>query len=152
MDNILVHIEFMRRAIALTNRAQTFPSPCVGCVIVKDDQIIGEGFTQEGGRPHAEYVALEIAGNLAIGADIYVTLEPCAHESIRGPTCSKLIIDAKPKNVFIAMQDPDPRTMGKGIAALKANGINVHFGLLEDDAKLAHSEFINYINSLFPQP
>ncbi|MCA0371957.1 MAG: bifunctional diaminohydroxyphosphoribosylaminopyrimidine deaminase/5-amino-6-(5-phosphoribosylamino)uracil reductase RibD [Proteobacteria bacterium] len=143
----MAHIEFMRRAIALTNRAHTFPSPCVGCVIVKDGQIICEGFTQEGGRPHAEYVALEMAGNLAIGADIYVTLEPCAHESVRGPTCSKLIIDTKPKNVFIAMQDPDPRTMGKGISALKANGINVHLGLLEEEAKSAHSEFINSIST-----
>ena len=150
MDNMLVHIEFMRRAIALTNNAQTFPSPCVGCVVVKNGEIIGEGHTQEGGRPHAEFVALGKVGTNANGADIYVTLEPCAHESERGPNCTSLLLESKPKNVFIAMQDPDPRTMGKGIAALKTNGINVHIGLLEDDAKAAHSEFINYINSLFP--
>lgn len=150
MDNMAAHIEFMRRAIALTNRAQTFPSPCVGCVIVKDGQIIGEGHTQEGGRPHAEFVALEKICFDALDADIYVSLEPCAHESERGPTCSKILIDAKPKNVFIAMQDPDPRTMGKGVEALKANNINVHIGLLETEARDAHCEFINYINSLFP--
>lgn len=149
MDNMAAHIEFMRRAIALTNSAQTFPSPCVGCVIVKDGQIIGEGYTQEGGRPHAEYIALEKIGFDAFDADIYISLEPCAHVSERGPTCSKILIYAKPKNVFIAMQDPDPRTMGKGIEILKSNNINVQVGLLETEAKAVHSEFINYINSLF---
>lgn len=142
MEKKAVHIEFMRRAIALTNSAQTFPSPCVGCVIVKDGKIIGEGYTQEGGRPHAEFVALEIAGDLANDADIYVTLEPCAHESARGPNCTSLLLKAKPKNVFIAMQDPDPRTLGKGIAALKSAQINVFVGLCENEAKDAHKEFI----------
>lgn len=141
-----VHIEFMRRAIALTNNAKTFPSPCVGCVIVKDGEIISEGHTQEGGRPHAEFVALEIAGDKAINADFYVTLEPCAHESERGPNCTSLLLKTKPKNVFIAIEDPDPRTKGKGIAALKSIGANVHIGLLEEEAKAAHNEFI----SLFP--
>lgn len=147
MEKKAVHIEFMRRAIALTNSAQTFPSPCVGCVIVKDGQIIGEGYTQEGGRPHAEYIALEKIDFDAFGADIYVSLEPCAHESERGPTCSKILIDAKPKNVFIAMQDPDPRTMGKGIEALKAAHIKVHVGLCENDAYEAHKEFIELFSN-----
>lgn len=151
MDDV-AHFEFMRRAFELGAMGQgnTFPSPSVGCVIVKDGAIIGEGFTQAGGRPHAEFVALSMAGELAKGADIYVTLEPCAHESERGPNCTSLLIAAKPKQVFIAMIDPDPRTAGKGILALRENNIATIAGIMADEAKIAHAEFIEYINSLFP--
>jgi diaminohydroxyphosphoribosylaminopyrimidine deaminase / 5-amino-6-(5-phosphoribosylamino)uracil reductase len=141
------HEDFMRRALELGQMGAGFthPSPSVGCVIVKNGKIIGEGFTQNGGRPHAEYMALLMAGENAKGADFYVTLEPCAHKSARGPTCSKLVIDAKPNCVFIAIQDPDPRTAGNGIKALLANNIKVELGILHHIAAEQHKDFFEYV-------
>ncbi len=146
MDD-LKHINFMRHALMLGQKGagKTFPSPSVGCVIVKNGEIIGEGFTQSGGRPHAEFMAIEMAKELAQDADFYVTLEPCAHLSERGPSCTSLLLKAMPKRVFIAIEDPDPRTKGQGIAALKKAGIMVEIGLLADEAKTNHFEFFKYI-------
>ena len=102
----------MESAIALgeRGRGRTAPNPNVGCVIVKDDVVVGRGWTQPGGRPHAEAMALEQAGASAAGADVYVTLEPCAHRDGRGPACADLLVAAGPARVVIAAGDPDPRT------------------------------------------
>ena len=100
-------------------RGRSAPNPNVGCVIVSSaGRIVGRGATAPGGRPHAEAVALAQAGKRANGATVYVTLEPCAHESPRGPACTELLLAAKPAQVVIALKDPDPRTAGKGIRRL----------------------------------
>ncbi|WP_265587497.1 bifunctional diaminohydroxyphosphoribosylaminopyrimidine deaminase/5-amino-6-(5-phosphoribosylamino)uracil reductase RibD [Sphingomicrobium arenosum] len=120
----------MARAIDLGERARgrIAPNPAVGCVILRDGVIIGEGATQPGGRPHAEAVALERAGELARGASLYVTLEPCAHSSVRGPTCARSIVEAGVGKVVIACLDPDPRTAGSGVTMLREAGIKVETG------------------------
>ncbi len=118
------------------SRGRSAPNPNVGCVIVsKGGKIVGRGATAAGGRPHAEAIALEQAGRRAKGATVYVTLEPCAHASDRGPACSDLLIKAKPARVAIALKDPDPRTAGKGIKRLRAAGIDVELGVGREAAK-----------------
>jgi diaminohydroxyphosphoribosylaminopyrimidine deaminase/5-amino-6-(5-phosphoribosylamino)uracil reductase len=121
----------MTEAVALGEaaRGSTAPNPNVGCVIVSPEgKVVGRGATAPGGRPHAEAAALKQAGKRAKGATVYVTLEPCAHESERGPACSSLIVQAKPAKVVIALKDPDPRTSGKGIKRLRGAGIDVKLG------------------------
>jgi diaminohydroxyphosphoribosylaminopyrimidine deaminase/5-amino-6-(5-phosphoribosylamino)uracil reductase len=122
---------FMAEAIALGEaaRGSTAPNPNVGCVIVSaEGTIVGRGATAVGGRPHAEAVALKQAGKRAQGATVYVTLEPCAHESERGPACSNLLVDARPERLVVALKDPDPRTAGKGLQRLREAGIEVKLG------------------------
>ena len=122
---------FMAEAIALGDamRGRTAPNPNVGCVIVSSGgEVIGRGATQPGGRPHAEAVALSEAGDAARGSAIYVSLEPCAHKSERGPACADLLVAAAPAKVVIALEDPDERTAGTGIARLQAAGIAVGVG------------------------
>jgi diaminohydroxyphosphoribosylaminopyrimidine deaminase / 5-amino-6-(5-phosphoribosylamino)uracil reductase len=117
-------------------RGQSAPNPNVGCVIVSaSDRVVGKGATAPGGRPHAEAVALAQAGKRANGATAYVTLEPCAHESRRGPTCTQLLIEAKPVRVVIGLKDPDPRTSGRGTARLRRAGIEVALGVSREAAK-----------------
>jgi diaminohydroxyphosphoribosylaminopyrimidine deaminase/5-amino-6-(5-phosphoribosylamino)uracil reductase len=137
----------MAAAIALSarGRGRTAPNPNVGCVIVKDEAVIGRGWTQDGGRPHAEAVALEEAGDAGKGATVYVTLEPCAHDSARGPACSDLLIAAKPGRVVIALRDPDPRTDGAGIARLGAAGIVVDVGAGAEGAEREMAGFLTRI-------
>jgi len=128
----------MGEALALANeaRGQSAPNPNVGCVVVSpSNRVVGRGATAVGGRPHAEAVALRQAGKKAAGATIYVTLEPCAHESPRGPACTELLLKAKPARVVIAMRDPDPRTTGKGINRLRKAGIEVKLGVGREEAK-----------------
>jgi diaminohydroxyphosphoribosylaminopyrimidine deaminase/5-amino-6-(5-phosphoribosylamino)uracil reductase len=111
-------------------RGQSAPNPNVGTVIVSSaGKIIGRGATAPGGRPHAEALALEQAGRRATGATVYTTLEPCAHDSPRGPACTDLLLNAKPARVVIALRDPDPRTAGKGIRRLRAAAIDVSLGI-----------------------
>ena len=99
-------------------RGRSAPNPNVGCVIVSaKGQIIGRGATAPGGRPHAEAIALEQAGSKTRGATVYVTLEPCAHESERGPACTDLLLKAKPARVVIALKDPDPALRARGSPA-----------------------------------
>lgn len=126
----------MRVALTLAERGlgQTQPNPSVGCVIVKDSRVVGRGWTQPGGRPHAEAMALEQAGDAAEGATVYVTLEPCAHVSPRGPSCTSLLLKARPARVVIATQDPDPRTRGDGARALAEAGIATITGVCEAEA------------------
>ena len=121
----------MAEAIALGEAARgtTAPNPNVGCIVVAPDgEIVGRGATAPGGRPHAEAVALKQAGNRATGASVYVTLEPCAHVSERGPDCAGFLVRAKPARVVIALRDPDNRTAGKGIRKLRDSGIDVKVG------------------------
>ena len=122
---------YMAEALALAEaaRGRSAPNPNVGCVIVRDGRIIARGATAQGGRPHAEAIAMAEAGDAVAGADVFVTLEPCAHESPRGPSCAALLAAARPRRVVIALKDPDPRTNGKGIARLRAAGIEVKIGI-----------------------
>ena len=121
----------MREAVRLGEaaRGRTAPNPNVGCVVVKDGRIVGRGATGDGGRPHAEAVALAEAGKKARGATLYATLEPCAHLSERGPTCAAIIPKAGIVRVVAALKDPDPRTAGKGFAALRKAGVEVKSGV-----------------------
>lgn len=114
-------------ALALAERGvgRTSPNPSVGCIIVADGRVVGRGWTQPGGRPHAEAMALAAAGDAARGATAYVTLEPCAHVSARGPACSDLLIAAGVSRVVASGIDPDPRTAGAGVARLRAARIVV---------------------------
>jgi len=115
--------------LAEAARGRSAPNPNVGCVIVSPaGRIVGRGATARGGRPHAEALALDQAGRRANGAIVYVTLEPCAHQSPRGPACTDLLLKAKPTRVVIAVKDPDERTSGKGIRRLRAAGIEVTLG------------------------
>lgn len=134
----------MAAAIALAERGRgrTWPNPAVGCVIEKDGRVIGRGWTQPGGRPHAEAMALAEAGAAAWGATAYVTLEPCAHDSARGPACADLLIAAGVARVVIAIGDPDPRTDGRGIARLRAAGIAVETGVAADAAGAGLAGFL----------
>jgi diaminohydroxyphosphoribosylaminopyrimidine deaminase/5-amino-6-(5-phosphoribosylamino)uracil reductase len=127
----------MAAALAIAERGvgQTGNNPSVGCVIVQDDIIVGRGWTQYGGRPHAEAMALAQAGSKAAGATIYVTLEPCVHPSERGPACAHLVYDARPARVVGAVTDPDPRTAGQGFARLREAGIEVETGVMASEAR-----------------
>src|SRR6202161_2087012 len=125
----------MRAALALARRGlgTTWPNPSVGCVIVRDGRVVGRGHTAPGGRPHAEPVALAMAGAQAKGATAYVTLEPCCHWG-RSPPCTDALIAAGVARIIVAATDPDPRVNGEGLANLKAAGIEVETGLLEAEA------------------
>jgi diaminohydroxyphosphoribosylaminopyrimidine deaminase/5-amino-6-(5-phosphoribosylamino)uracil reductase len=126
---------FMGAALALSRRAagHSSPNPNVGCLIVGGGRVLGRGWTGAGGRPHAEAVALAQAGTAARGAAAYVTLEPCAHVSARGPACADLLAEAGIARVVVGMQDPDPRTAGSGLARLAAAGCAVSCGILAED-------------------
>ncbi|MGX7953388.1 bifunctional diaminohydroxyphosphoribosylaminopyrimidine deaminase/5-amino-6-(5-phosphoribosylamino)uracil reductase RibD [Tsuneonella sp. HG249] len=110
--------------LAQRGRPLSRPNPAVGCVVVKDNRVVGRGWTRAGGRPHAEATALQEAGTAARGANIYVSLEPCAHVSERGPACADLLAEARPARVIVGVEDPDPRTAGLGIARLRDVGID----------------------------
>jgi diaminohydroxyphosphoribosylaminopyrimidine deaminase / 5-amino-6-(5-phosphoribosylamino)uracil reductase len=137
----------MAAALALAERGigRTGNNPSVGCIIVKGDKVVGRGWTQPGGRPHAEAMALAQAGAQAEGATVYVTLEPCAHISERGPACASMLVAARPARVVAALQDPDARTAGQGFANIKAVGIPVDLGVLASDAAAVLAGFIRRI-------
>ncbi|MCT8864615.1 bifunctional diaminohydroxyphosphoribosylaminopyrimidine deaminase/5-amino-6-(5-phosphoribosylamino)uracil reductase RibD [Shewanella xiamenensis] len=127
--------QMMSRAIQLARKGfyTTRPNPSVGCVIVKDNQIIGEGYHQKAGEPHAEVHALRMAGELARGATAYVTLEPCSHYG-RTPPCALALINIGIKRVVVAVEDPNPQVGGRGIQMLRDAGIKVDVGLHRDEA------------------
>lgn len=133
----------MALALSLGRRGQgqVWPNPAVGCVIVKEGRIVGRGWTQPGGRPHAETEALAQAMSKARGADVYVTLEPCAHTG-KTPPCAQALIEAQVARVFVAAEDPDPRVSGRGVAMLEAAGITVERGLLHEEALHDHAGFM----------
>lgn len=128
--------------MAERTRGQTAPNPNVGCVIVSAGRVVGRGWTQPGGRPHAEAAALAQAGAQARGATAYVTLEPCAHRSERGPACADLLAAAGVARVVVALRDPDPRTDGQGIARLRGAGVTVSDGVRRDDAARSIAGFL----------
>lgn len=127
----------------------TQPNPRVGCVIVKDNQIIGRGAHLKAGEPHAEIYALREAGTAAEGADVYVTLEPCSHFG-RTPPCMNALIEAKVKRVFVAMQDPNPLVAGRGIKHLQDEKIEVFVGLMQKEAEVLNVGFIKRMQLQMP--
>ena len=129
------HEKYMRLALALARRGlgTVAPNPAVGCLLVKDGQIVGRGWTQPGGRPHAETEALAMAGASARGAIAYVTLEPCSHHG-QTPPCADALIKAGVARVVAAIDDKDPRVSGRGLARLREAGIEVVAGILKDEA------------------
>jgi diaminohydroxyphosphoribosylaminopyrimidine deaminase / 5-amino-6-(5-phosphoribosylamino)uracil reductase len=131
---------FMQLALTLGRRGlgRTWPNPAVGAVVVKDGVIVGRGWTQVGGRPHAEPVALAQAGEAARGATLYVTLEPCSHVG-KSPPCADAVIAAGVKRVVSAIEDPNPDVAGQGHARLRAAGIAVDVGLEAEEAARAHA-------------
>ena len=129
-------------ALAERGRGRTGANPSVGCVILRDGRVVGRGWTQQGGRPHAEAMALDQAGAAAAGALAYVTLEPCAHDSERGPACAELLVAAGVAGVIVAHPDPDPRTDGRGIARLRAAGIHVEQDVRRADAARSLAGFL----------
>ena len=137
---------FMGLALGLARRGlgNVWPNPAVGCVIVQGGRIVGRGWTQPGGRPHAEVVALAQAGGAARGATAYVTLEPCAHHG-RTPPCADALAAAGVARVVSALEDPDPRVSGRGHAILRAAGIAVETGLLATEAETLQRGFLSRI-------
>ncbi|HUQ27070.1 MAG TPA: bifunctional diaminohydroxyphosphoribosylaminopyrimidine deaminase/5-amino-6-(5-phosphoribosylamino)uracil reductase RibD [Usitatibacter sp.] len=137
---------FMVRAIALTERGRctSTPNPSVGCVIVKDGHVIGEGWHERAGDPHAEIHALRAAGAAAEGSTVYVSLEPCAHHGRTGP-CADALIAAKVARVVAAIEDPFAQVSGRGAAKLREAGVRVDVGLLEDEAREAHVGFLTRV-------
>ncbi|MBT2801030.1 bifunctional diaminohydroxyphosphoribosylaminopyrimidine deaminase/5-amino-6-(5-phosphoribosylamino)uracil reductase RibD [Halomonas sp. ISL-56] len=134
---------YMARALQLAKKGlyTTDPNPRVGCVIVRDEQIVGEGFHLRAGEPHAEIHALKAAGDRAQGATAYVTLEPCSHTGRTGP-CAVALKDASVSRVVIAMEDPNPQVSGRGIRMLEEGGVEVAVGLLESEARGLNPGFI----------
>ncbi|WP_276831559.1 bifunctional diaminohydroxyphosphoribosylaminopyrimidine deaminase/5-amino-6-(5-phosphoribosylamino)uracil reductase RibD [Frischella perrara] len=144
-------LEFMTLAINLAERGRftTAPNPCVGCVIVKDNNIVGTGYHQKAGQPHAEVYALQQAGELAVNATAYVTLEPCSHFG-RTPPCADALIQAGIRRVVVAMQDPNPQVSGQGIARLRHAGIIVEVGLCADMAEHLNRAFFKRMRTGMP--
>ncbi|MBL8520278.1 MAG: bifunctional diaminohydroxyphosphoribosylaminopyrimidine deaminase/5-amino-6-(5-phosphoribosylamino)uracil reductase RibD [Betaproteobacteria bacterium] len=135
----------MARAMALAEKGRTItsPNPFVGCVIVNGGCIVGEGFTQAGGRPHAEAEALAGAGARARGATAYVTLEPCSDRPhMRGPACANLLAEAGVARVVAAIGDPNPHIDGRGVARLAGAGIRVDIGLMEEAVRVQLRAFL----------
>jgi diaminohydroxyphosphoribosylaminopyrimidine deaminase / 5-amino-6-(5-phosphoribosylamino)uracil reductase len=143
--------DMMARALRLAKRGlyTTDPNPRVGCVIVRDEQIVGEGYTSPVGGPHAEVSALRNAGDAARGATVYVTLEPCSHQG-RTPPCSDALIKAGVKRVVYALEDPNPQVRGGGAAALQAAGIKVTAGLLASQAYELNVGFFHRMTTGMP--
>ncbi|MCC9622912.1 bifunctional diaminohydroxyphosphoribosylaminopyrimidine deaminase/5-amino-6-(5-phosphoribosylamino)uracil reductase RibD [Thalassospira sp. MA62] len=138
---------FMRVALSLSKRGlgNVWPNPAVGCVLVSSDGVIvGRGHTQPGGRPHAERMALDVAGDKARGATAYVTLEPCSHFG-KSPPCAAGLIDAGVSRVVSALEDPDPRVSGRGHAMLMDAGIRVDVGLMADEAARINAGFLSRV-------
>ncbi|MCE1272280.1 MAG: bifunctional diaminohydroxyphosphoribosylaminopyrimidine deaminase/5-amino-6-(5-phosphoribosylamino)uracil reductase RibD [Acinetobacter sp.] len=142
---------WMQQAIELARLGQysTKPNPNVGCVIVKDGQLIGEGYHPKAGQPHAEVFALRQAGEHAKGATAYVTLEPCAHYG-RTPPCAEALVKAQVKKVVVACSDPNPLVAGKGVQILQAAGIEVETGLCVETAKTLNLGFLKAMSTGSP--
>ena len=136
----------MAAALALAERGlgAVWPNPAVGCILVRDGRVVGRGWTQPGGRPHAESEALTRAGAAAEGATAYVTLEPCAHHG-QTPPCADALVEARILRLVAAMADPDPRVSGRGLARLEAAGIEVAVGTASDAAARLNAGFVHRI-------
>ena len=142
---------YMRRAIELAAQGQytTHPNPNVGCVVVKDGHIVGEGWHHKAGEPHAEVHALRAAGEAARGATAYVTLEPCSHYG-RTPPCALALKEAGISRVVSAMQDPNPLVAGRGLHLLSEAGVMTQCGLLHHEAEQLNPGFIKRMQSGLP--
>ncbi|AIX50442.1 MULTISPECIES: bifunctional diaminohydroxyphosphoribosylaminopyrimidine deaminase/5-amino-6-(5-phosphoribosylamino)uracil reductase RibD [Pantoea] len=142
---------YMARALELARRGRftTTPNPNVGCVIVRDGTIVGEGWHQRAGEPHAEVHALRMAGEQARGATAYVTLEPCSHHG-RTPPCCDALIAAGVSRVVVAMQDPNPQVAGRGLWRLQQAGIEVSHGLMMAEAEALNRGFLKRMRTGFP--
>lgn len=143
--------KYMRLAMQLAGNAigRTSPNPLVGAVIVKDNRVVGCGWHRKAGTPHAEVHALNQAGELAQGSDIYVTLEPCAHYG-KTPPCSKALVEAKVKNVYGGLLDVNPKVAGKGFKILEDAGIHVEYGFLQDELRKQNEVFFKWIEHKKP--
>ncbi|MDP3142399.1 MAG: bifunctional diaminohydroxyphosphoribosylaminopyrimidine deaminase/5-amino-6-(5-phosphoribosylamino)uracil reductase RibD [Candidatus Omnitrophota bacterium] len=148
---MLTDLYFMNLAkeLALKSKGKTFPNPLVGAVIVKDKKIIGLGYHQKAGGPHAEILALRQAKEKAKGARLYVTLEPCSHFG-RTPPCVDAILKSGLKEVIIGMKDPNPLNNGKSMKILKKNGIKVRAGFLKEELMKINEPFMKYITKKMP--
>jgi diaminohydroxyphosphoribosylaminopyrimidine deaminase/5-amino-6-(5-phosphoribosylamino)uracil reductase len=146
------HRFFMKRAIRLASKAKgmTSPNPMVGAVLVKNGRIIAEDYHRRPGTPHAEALVIAQAGAKAKGATLYASLEPCCHTDKRTPPCTKAVIAAGIRKVIVAMKDPNPKVSGKGIRAMKAAGISVESGVLEEEAKRLNEFYIHYMKTKRP--
>ena len=142
---------FMARALELAAQARgrTSPNPMVGAVVVAGGEVLGEGYHARAGEPHAETIALAAAGEAARGADLYVTLEPCAHQG-RTPPCADAIIAAGVARVFAAMRDPNPLVHGRGVERLRAAGVKVSIGLLGEDAARLNEVYCRHVTTGLP--
>lgn len=142
---------YMARALELARRGRftTMPNPNVGCVIVRDGDVVGEGWHQRAGEPHAEVHALRMAGEKARGATAYVTLEPCSHHG-RTPPCCEALIAAGVQRVVAAMQDPNPQVAGRGLHRLHQAGIDVSHGLMMAEAEALNRGFLKRMRTGFP--
>lgn len=143
--------KYMRLAMQLAGNAigRTSPNPLVGAVIVKDNRVVGCGWHRKAGTPHAEVHVLNQAGELAQGADVYVTLEPCAHYG-KTPPCSKALVEAKVKNVYGGLLDVNPKVAGKGFKILEDAGIHVEYGFLQDELRKQNEVFFKWIEHKKP--
>lgn len=140
--------QMMRQALSLARRGvgRTAPNPAVGCVIVKDGVVVGEGWHRKAGTPHAEVHALREAGEAARGADVFVTLEPCSHHG-RTPPCADALVDAGVARVVAGMVDPNPKVSGRGLARLRTAGVRVETGLLEEECRRLNEPFIKHVTT-----
>jgi diaminohydroxyphosphoribosylaminopyrimidine deaminase/5-amino-6-(5-phosphoribosylamino)uracil reductase len=137
---------WMRRALHLAEKGKgrTSPNPMVGAVLVKNGQVVGEGYHVKAGADHAEIIALRRAGEKAKGATLYLNLEPCIHYG-KTPPCAPAVIEAKVKRVVIGMEDPNPLVGGRGLDSLKRAGLNVEVGILEKECRRLNEAFCKYI-------
>jgi diaminohydroxyphosphoribosylaminopyrimidine deaminase / 5-amino-6-(5-phosphoribosylamino)uracil reductase len=144
-------VMWMDRALALAalGRFTTTPNPNVGCVLVQDDQLVGEGWHRQAGEPHAEVHALRAAGERARGATAYVTLEPCSHYG-RTPPCALALVEAGVQRVVVAMKDPNPLVAGRGLEILRSAGIEVLCGVREAEAEALNPGFIKRMKTGLP--
>lgn len=142
------HARFMARALALVTRSRhrTNPNPKVGCVVVRDGEVVAGGVSAPPGGPHAEVNALRLAGERARGADLYVTLEPCCHHG-RTPPCTEAILAAGIRRVFVGVSDPNPKVNGGGVARLRAAGLDVQLGVLGAACAAEHAAFARFITA-----
>ncbi len=141
--------EYMARALALAEegRGRTSPNPMVGCVIVRDGQVVGEGRHREAGAPHAEANAVAaLQGQSLEGATVYLNLEPCTHQG-KTPPCVELFLERKPARVLVAMQDPNPKVSGGGVDRLRDAGIAVEVGLMREEALRLNEVFVKFITT-----
>jgi diaminohydroxyphosphoribosylaminopyrimidine deaminase/5-amino-6-(5-phosphoribosylamino)uracil reductase len=143
---------FMKRTLELAARARgmTSPNPLVGALLVKKGRIISEGYHRKAGTPHAEAIAIDLAGERASGATLYVNLEPCCHKDKRTPPCTQKIISSGIATVVVAMEDPNPKVSGKGIEELKKAGIKVVSGVMEEKARRLNEYYIKHITTGTP--